>query len=146
MKFTSKSLVLFILYDSKSKSAQVSCTGFSPKASEPHSAIVWTKYQLGSFYNVEQCTVRFTDDFRYYNSLDPESVYSEGNWHYNTEKPKLQKTHHKDKPTTALLIQCRTMHYNKSKPNSGQFNSSFHSTGLAVNKQSGSSVLHWIFF
>ena len=35
------------------------------------------------------------------------------NLHLNTEKPKLQKTHQKDKPTTALDVKSKTMHLNQ---------------------------------
>ena len=57
--------------------------------------------------------------------------------HWNTEEPQLQKKHQKDKTRTALNIESQTMHKKKSKPNSVEFDSRFHSTGLAVKKQSG---------
>ena len=69
IKFCWKLSVLSILNDSQSKAAQVSCTGFSSKAPELQSLIVWTESQLGSFYNWEQCSARFTDDFRYITNL-----------------------------------------------------------------------------
>ena len=65
IKFSWKSWVLSILNDSQSKAAQVSCTGFSSKAHELQSALLWTESQQDSFYNEEQCTARFTDDFGY---------------------------------------------------------------------------------
>ena len=61
--------VLSILNNSQRKAAQVSCTGFSSKATELQSLIVWTESQLGSFYIWEKCTARFTDDFRYITHL-----------------------------------------------------------------------------
>ena len=69
IKFSCKSSVLSILNDSQSKASQKSCSGFSSKAPELQSALLWTESQQDSFYNEEQCTARFTDDFGYITHL-----------------------------------------------------------------------------
>ena len=63
INFSWKSTVLFIRNDWQCKAAQASCSGFSPKASELHSAIMRMESDLGSNYHTEQCTARFTDNF-----------------------------------------------------------------------------------
>ena len=101
--------MLFILNDWQCKAAHVSCTGFSPKASELYSAIMRIDFDLGSYYNPEHCTARFTDNFGITKHLITLHNLTK-NLHLNTEKPKLHKTHQKDKPTTALDVKSKTMH------------------------------------
>ena len=76
---------------------------------------VWSRYILP--YGTVHCAVYW--QLWDHNELDQLSHLHNltKNLHLNTEKPKLQKTHQKDKRKTALNVKS-----NKSKPNSAHFN------------------------
>ena len=138
INFSWKSTVLFILKHWQFKAAHVSYTGFSPKAPDCllilcELCLIWVHINIRN--SALSGLLTTSKSQRTWTSITLHKLTK--NLHFNTEKPKLQKTHQKDKPRTALNLESKTMHHKKSNPNSLHFNCALHSTGLAVNKQSG---------